>query len=381
MNLIDFAKFKKMVGGGSGGGSATTSVRAKDLNFYDYDGTRVYAYTLAEAQALTELPKLPEHTGLTAQEWNYTLEEIKSYNRPVDVGATYITDDGKTRIYISLKDDGRLNVPLYIYQSKSNAVVIDWGDGSAEEESQSTGSILVRHTYPTTGDYVITLDCGAATVNAATVKFWSSPSSNEAGYKYYRTTIRKVDIGNGFSSLGDEAFNGCSCLESIVIPSNVTSGGTRAFADCAMLSSIVIPHAMYTINDYMLNGCRALTKAILPHGLTKVGQYAFSNCVAVDDILLPDAVTSIGSQAFRFCYSFGKVIIPKGVTSLASYVFSNVDGVKIYDFSASIQVVSLSSSSYIAVPSDCEIRVPSALYDEWIAASNWSSFASQIVAV
>ena len=47
----------------SGGG--VVEPEEKDVNFYDYDGTRLYSYTLAEAQALTVLPTPPEHEGLT----------------------------------------------------------------------------------------------------------------------------------------------------------------------------------------------------------------------------------------------------------------------------------------------------------------------------
>ena len=67
-------------GGGSGGGT-TGSVGLKDVNFYDYDGTIVASYTLAEAQALTALPDGPTHDGLTFQVWNYTLEKVKEIGR------------------------------------------------------------------------------------------------------------------------------------------------------------------------------------------------------------------------------------------------------------------------------------------------------------
>ena len=45
------------------GGGAAVSVPMKDVNFYDYDGTRLYSYTVAEAAALTELPPLPTQPG------------------------------------------------------------------------------------------------------------------------------------------------------------------------------------------------------------------------------------------------------------------------------------------------------------------------------
>ncbi|MBR7042325.1 MAG: hypothetical protein IKI04_02365 [Bacilli bacterium] len=58
--------------------SAPIEVAEKDVNFIDYDGTILYSYTAQEAQALTELPANPTHTGLTSHGWNWTLAEIKT---------------------------------------------------------------------------------------------------------------------------------------------------------------------------------------------------------------------------------------------------------------------------------------------------------------
>jgi hypothetical protein len=44
----------------------------------------------------------------------------------------YITDDGKTRLYVDLPYDG-FTVPLIWYQRKRNAITLDWGDGSPVE--------------------------------------------------------------------------------------------------------------------------------------------------------------------------------------------------------------------------------------------------------
>jgi hypothetical protein len=101
-----------------------------DVNFYDYDGTLLYAYTAEEAQELNELPELPEHNGLTSQGWSRDLATIKANNQVSNIGATYITDDGKTRLHLKIVAEGILDVPLYFRQTVANGVTIDWGDGS-----------------------------------------------------------------------------------------------------------------------------------------------------------------------------------------------------------------------------------------------------------
>ena len=141
----------------TGGGGAAPSAKWGDVKFIDYDGTVLYSYTLAQAQALTELPSLPVHDGLVCQGWNWTLEAVKALNRPVIVGAMYITDDGATRLHIRIATVGRMTVPLYIMQTVANGVSIDWGDGSTAETLDGTGNVNTSHTYAEPGDYVISL--------------------------------------------------------------------------------------------------------------------------------------------------------------------------------------------------------------------------------
>ena len=55
----------------TGGGSAPVVVEEpveKDINFYDYDGRRLFSYTAEEAAALTELPTPPARDGFPGVE-------------------------------------------------------------------------------------------------------------------------------------------------------------------------------------------------------------------------------------------------------------------------------------------------------------------------
>ena len=141
-------------------GGTPVSVEEKDVNFYDYNGTRLYSYTLTEVQNLTELPALPSHTGLTCQGWNWALADIKAEGKETDVGAMYITDDGKTRLYIEIPAEGRMTISIWFRQSAANGVEFNWGDGSAVETFSGSGAtnITASHTYSTVGNYLITLN-------------------------------------------------------------------------------------------------------------------------------------------------------------------------------------------------------------------------------
>lgn len=91
-------------------------------------------------------------------------------------------------------------------------------------------------------------------------------------------------------------------------------------------------------------------------------------------------ITSIGSYAFSYCYSLASVVIPQSVTSIGGSAFRYCYGMAFYDLSQATAVPSLANTNaFSSIPSDCKIIVPDALYDTWIAATNWSSYASQIV--
>ena len=99
-------------------------------------------------------------------------------------------------------------------------------------------------------------------------------------------------------------------------------------------------------------------------------------------ITMPASVISIASIAFNYCYSLSGISIPNKVTSIGSNALSNCYSVSFLDFSTHTVVPTLSATNALVnIPSDCEIRVPTALYDKWIAATNWSKYASNIVAV
>ena len=350
----------------TGGGNVNPTATAKAVNFRDYDGTILYSYTVEEAAALTELPPLPEHSGLVCQGWNWTLDGIKAMGRAVEVGAMYITDDGKTRIYIHL-EDGRTSPMLGC--CPNGTVTVDWGDGTEPDTLTGTSISTVQwtptHEYGAAGDYVIKLS-----VNGS-VGLSGSGSSNQYSYllryssgadtrnQIYQNTVRKVEIGDGVTSIGVQAFNNCRSLSSITIPDGVTSIEKNAFINCYSLSSTTIPD-----------------------GVTSISTGAFSYCNSLSSITIPDSMTMINNYAFQYCYSLWSITIPDGVTSIRDYVFANCISVRYYNFTHHTTVPTLSNTSaFNGIAADCEIRVPAALADEWKAATNWATYADYIVGI
>ena len=340
INPQDFSSEIASIESGGGGGGVVTSASVSDVNFYDYDGTILHSYTKEQFLALSAMPELPTRAGLICQGWNWTLNDAKEYVTDygmLNIGTMYTTDDGDTRLYIRIATEGRMTVPLRWSQTVANGVGIDWGDGSDIQTFTGTGNLNTTHTYAKCGDYVIRLKVASGCT---------------------------LGLGSGSSSycvMGGTGNNNvvyCNMLQKVEIGARVTSIGSAAFSSCYSLSSVSIPSSV-----------------------TGIGNYAFIYCYSLVSVSIPSSVTSIGNNTFYNCYSLSSVSIPQGVTSINSSAFSSCFGMAIYDFTKHTSVPTLANvNAFSNIPSDCVIKVPSSLLEEWKAATNWSTYASKIVA-
>ena len=126
--------------------------------------------------------------------------------------------------------------------------------------------------------------------------------------------ITSITIPNSVTSIGNEAFYGCTRLTSVTIPDSVTSIGNGAFCDCSSLTSIVIPNSVITIGGSAFMGCKSLTSTTLPVGITVISERMFYSCQSLKSITIPDGVTRIEKGAFGFCYSLASITIPTSVS-------------------------------------------------------------------
>ncbi len=193
-----------------------------------------------------------------------------------------------------------------------------------------------------------------------------------------QSSIKKVIINSGVTSIGNFAFYDCSGLTSITIPNSITSIGERAFEGCNSLMSITVPDSVTSIGDHAFMDCSGLTSLTIGKGVKSIGynaflscsgltsivvnsgnavydsrnncnaiiekssntliagcrntvvpntvigisDYSFFGCTGLTSIIIPDSVTSIGECAFDDCYNLSSVSLGNGLTSIEYHAFS-----------------------------------------------------------
>ncbi len=142
-------------------------------------------------------------------------------------------------------------------------------------------------------------------------------------YTGYATelTLPATIEGCPVTSIGDEAFFGCTMLTSIIIPSSVTSIGEYVFYLCKSLENITIPEGVTSIGGSAFSGCTSLESVVIPEGVTSIGTYAFCDCTSLASVTIPEGVTSIGNIAFAGCTALKSITIPPSVTSIGDSAF------------------------------------------------------------
>ena len=181
----------------------------------------------------------------------------------------------------------------------------------------------------------------------------------EGGSNY----IWGTDTSN--DKLGISAFEGCSSLTSLTIPSSVTSIGAFAFKGCSGLTSLTIPSGVTSIGYSAFEGCSSLTSLTIPSSVTSIGSVAFAYS-GLTSLTIPSGVTSIGEAAFSGCCGLTSLTIPSSVTSIDHNAFSGCSGLtSIYVYLEKLPEL----GTYIFSGCDannCKVYVPTGTYDDYL---------------
>ena len=102
-----------------------------------------------------------------------------------------------------------------------------------------------------------------------------------------------ISLGN---TIGQNAFSGCECLKSIVLPKEITE-----------------------ICDYTFSSCKSLQRIIIPGKITMIGRHAFAGCSVLETVEIEEGVAEIGMLAFYNCTNLKSVVLPQSIRKIKNY--------------------------------------------------------------
>lgn len=206
-------------------------------------------------------------------------------------------------------------------------------------------------------------------------------------YKYYNCLdLNTIIFGNGLTSIGNRAFDGCTGLTSVNIPNSVTSLGEGAFQGCKGLTSATIGNGLVSTGDRTFSFCESLVSVTISKGVKSIGFMAFGECYSLSDVHIPNSVTNIGEYAFFNCPSLKSITIPGSVTRIEGDAFGayNTSEWRFRSYLDSVIVKnpippSIEKSTFIFYPEYFgTLYVPTNSKEAYLASAYWNEFENII---
>ena len=232
---------------------------------------------------------------------------------------------------------------------------------------------------------ISTSTSGTITIPSTVTKSEKNYTVISIGYRAFDccSNLTSVTIPSSVITIGEQAFHGCSGLTSLAIPNSVTCIGVEAFWQCSGLISVTIPNSVTTIGESAFADCSGLTSLVIPNSVTSIGKATFERCSSLTSVTIPNSVTSIGENAFdgtawynnqpdgliyinKVAYEYKGTMptnttieIKDGTISISSYAFFNCSGLTSVAIPSS--VTSIGDHAFSGCKGLASITIPSSV--------------------
>ena len=130
------------------------------------------------------------------------------------------------------------------------------------------------------------------------------------------TSLVQVRMPEDCALIPGRMFRGCTALREVAFPVNKPSMpfgsvDVRAFENCSSLTSITLPSDVRVISDRAFEGCTSL-ETVIARSVSCISDFAFSGCSALTTLEICGDMPILNGPVFDGCTSLKKVTILRG---------------------------------------------------------------------
>lgn len=166
----------------------------------------------------------------------------------------------------------------------------------------------------------------------------------------YKSALQEITFNDTYGKLPNEICYNLAYLKRLEIKDGITEIGDNAFKSCGMLNYVKLPSTLTKIGYNAFWGCNELTELAIPEGTAEVGYSAFWGCSGLSSIEMPSSLVNIGKNAFWGC--------------------SSVEQLKV----AAVEPPALGDNALAGVPRDARLTIPAISIDKYKARDQWKEF-------
>lgn len=132
--------------------------------------------------------------------------------------------------------------------------------------------------------------------------------------------LTHLTIGEGVTTVSDNAFYMCRALSEVQFPSTLTGVGKSAFYYCTSIKALVLPDKLTDIGQKAFSYLSSMEELTLPANMTEIGNSAFSGCSKLAKVNWSKVLTTIKDESFRNC-GFTSLTLPETITVIDAGAF------------------------------------------------------------
>ena len=202
-------------------------------------------------------------------------------------------EEGEETYTLTIKGNGPM-ANYNGYKTSSNDSCAPWC-----EKIQNITRLIVEDGVTTLGDNIL---------------YYSYSDSNSKFHSFH-PNLCEVELPQGLSYIGANAFYDSPDLDEVKIPSTVTKIKQSAFSGCTGLTKIELPPQLEEVGYSSFYGCSGLTEITIPSSVKIICGSAFENCTSLESVTLSEGIGEIGTEAFQYT-KLKSLNIPKSVKKL-----------------------------------------------------------------